>query len=61
MDVPEVLVSGNHKLIDEWKFKKALELTKERRPDMLEAYIEDLDRFTKSEKKIIEEIMKRKL
>ena len=61
MHVPEVLVSGNHKLINEWKFKKALELTKERRPDMLEAYIEDSDRFTKSEKKIIEEIVKREL
>ena len=34
MDVPEVLVSGNHKLIHLWQFEKSLILTKERRPDL---------------------------
>ena len=33
--VPEVLLSGNHKEIDKWRSKKALELTKNRRPDLL--------------------------
>lgn len=33
--VPEVLLSGNHKEIDKWRLKKALELTKKRRPDLL--------------------------
>ncbi|HON20050.1 MAG TPA: tRNA (guanosine(37)-N1)-methyltransferase TrmD [Bacteroidales bacterium] len=33
--VPDVLLSGNEKLINEWKFQKALERTKERRPDLL--------------------------
>ena len=31
MEVPEVLYSGNHKLIDEWKFRQALIITKSRR------------------------------
>ncbi len=35
-EVPEVLVSGNHGLVDKWRYEKALEITKERRPDLLE-------------------------
>ncbi len=34
--VPEVLMSGNHKLIDEWRNEQAMLRTKEKRPDMLE-------------------------
>lgn len=33
--IPEVLLSGNHKLIDKWRHEKAEELTAERRPDLL--------------------------
>lgn len=33
--VPEVLMGGNHALIDEWKRKKSLELTLKKRPDLL--------------------------
>ncbi len=36
MEVPEVLLSGNHKKIDEWRETEALKRTKERRPDLLE-------------------------
>ncbi|WP_204552889.1 tRNA (guanosine(37)-N1)-methyltransferase TrmD [Bacillus ectoiniformans] len=38
MKVPEVLTSGNHKLIDEWRDKQSLKRTWERRPDLLETY-----------------------
>ena len=34
MKVPEVLLSGNHKKIDEWRHEKSIEITKERRPDL---------------------------
>ncbi|MCW8887854.1 MAG: tRNA (guanosine(37)-N1)-methyltransferase TrmD [Gammaproteobacteria bacterium] len=34
--VPEVLLSGNHKLIDEWRMMQSLGRTAERRPDLLE-------------------------
>ena len=33
--VPEVLLSGNHKKIEEWRREKSIERTKERRPDLL--------------------------
>ena len=33
--VPEILMSGNHKLIDEWRAEQSLQRTKERRPDLL--------------------------
>ena len=33
--VPDILMSGNHKLIDEWRQEQALQRTKERRPDLL--------------------------
>lgn len=36
MNVPEVLLSGNFKKIDEWRAAKALERTEKRRPDLLE-------------------------
>ncbi|MCL4141823.1 UNVERIFIED_CONTAM: hypothetical protein GTU68_061729, partial [Idotea baltica] len=32
--VPEILLSGNFKLIEDWRTEKALERTKERRPDL---------------------------
>ncbi len=35
IEVPDVLVSGNHRLVDEWRMQKALEITRERRPDLL--------------------------
>jgi tRNA (guanine37-N1)-methyltransferase len=34
--VPEVLKSGNHKLIEEWRYNQALERTKLLRPDLLD-------------------------
>jgi tRNA (guanine37-N1)-methyltransferase len=35
-DIPAVLTSGNHAVIDKWRHEQALKLTKERRPDLLE-------------------------
>ena len=32
--VPEVLISGNHEKIREWRLEKSIEITKERRPDL---------------------------
>ena len=36
MKVPEVLLSGNEKLITQWREEKSLKRTQERRPDLLE-------------------------
>ncbi len=35
MEVPEVLLSGNHKKIKEWRDKMSLEVTRKKRPDLL--------------------------
>jgi tRNA (guanine37-N1)-methyltransferase len=34
--VPEVLMSGNHKLIEEWRHEQSVKRTEERRPDLLD-------------------------
>jgi len=34
--VPDVLLSGHHKKIDEWRFEQAIERTKHKRPDLLQ-------------------------
>ncbi|MFS1513224.1 tRNA (guanosine(37)-N1)-methyltransferase TrmD [Chengkuizengella sp. SCS-71B] len=36
LDVPDVLLSGHHKNIDEWRQKESLRRTLERRPELLE-------------------------
>ncbi|OJW52685.1 MAG: tRNA (guanosine(37)-N1)-methyltransferase TrmD [Alphaproteobacteria bacterium 41-28] len=38
-EVPEVLLSGNHKKITEWRLKEAEAITRERRPDLWNKYI----------------------
>lgn len=35
MEVPEVLLSGNHELINKWRIKQAIEKTIENRPDLI--------------------------
>ena len=45
--VPSVLLSGHHKNIAEWRLKKTLEITKEKRPDMYEAYINNSEKCQK--------------
>ncbi|TGV77828.1 tRNA (guanosine(37)-N1)-methyltransferase TrmD, partial [Mesorhizobium sp. M2D.F.Ca.ET.145.01.1.1] len=35
--IPDVLISGNHKKIAEWRRDQSERLTKERRPDLLSA------------------------
>ena len=39
--VPEILLSGNHKKIEEWRGKKAIEKTKKTRPDLLSSTPEE--------------------
>ncbi|MDO4545133.1 MAG: tRNA (guanosine(37)-N1)-methyltransferase TrmD [Bacillota bacterium] len=58
MEVPEVLLSGNHQNIALWKFRESLLLTKRRRPDMFEAFVKENHDFSKKEREIVEEIMK---
>lgn len=41
--VPEVLLGGNHKEINEFRFQEQLKRTKNRRPDLYKKYIEQQD------------------
>ena len=36
LSVPDVLISGNHAEVDAWRARKSLEITRERRPDLLD-------------------------
>lgn len=37
--VPQILLSGDHAKVDAWRHEQALERTRERRPDLYEAYM----------------------
>lgn len=52
-DVPDVLLSGNHGLIETWRKRKSVERTLEKRPDLLEHF--DFDDSIAS---LIEEVKK---
>lgn len=41
MKVPEILLSGNDRLIDEWKHQQSLERTRQLRPDLYEKHMRD--------------------
>lgn len=51
LKVPDVLLSGNHKLISEWQRKMQLKVTLEKRPDLLKTA-----NLTKEDKKILEKL-----
>lgn len=36
LKVPDVLLSGDHKKIDEWRYQESVKRTKERRPDLID-------------------------
>ena len=57
MEVPEVLVNGDHKKIALWQFERSLLLTKERRPDLFALFIKNTDTLTKDQRKIMEKII----
>ena len=41
LEVPEVLLNGNHKLIDEFRLQESLKRTKEKRPDLYQKYMDE--------------------
>ena len=51
LTVPEVLVSGNHKKIEQWRQKESLKRTLLRRPDMLEKM-----ELTEEQKKLVAQL-----
>lgn len=53
MKVPDILLSGNHKLVDEWRRSESIKRTFFRRPDLLKEA-----NLTDKEKKFVEELEK---
>ena len=51
-EIPEILTSGNHEKVRQWRRKQALRRTKARRPDMYEK----LDLSSKQDKKLLKEM-----
>ena len=55
MEVPEVLLSGNHKEIAKWRWEQSLELTAERRPDLMKEYLDrPHDERTRKERAVLD-------
>ena len=42
--VPDVLLSGNHKAIRDWRLEQSLSITKQRRPDLYQKYFDNKDK-----------------
>jgi tRNA (guanine37-N1)-methyltransferase len=53
MTVPEVLLSGNHALIERWRKKESLRNTLRKRPDLLEGFT-----LTEEDRKLLSEVRK---
>lgn len=54
-EVPEILLSGHHEKIEDWRRYKSLEITFERRPDLLENV-----ELSKKDRKYLNEIVSKK-
>lgn len=54
--VPEILLSGNHEKIQEWKDVQALKRTFERRPELLKSV-----KLTKKQKKLLEDLASKRI
>ena len=39
--VPDILLSGDHKKVDDWRLQKSIEITKKNRPDLYKKYLEE--------------------
>ena len=59
MEVPDVLLSGNHKEIKRWRWEQSLEHTAERRPDMMQRYLDQPHELTRKEREVLEKYRQR--
>ena len=50
--IPEILTSGNHEKVNQWRRKQSLRRTRDRRPDMYEK----LDLSSKKDQKLLKEM-----
>jgi tRNA (guanine37-N1)-methyltransferase len=55
--VPAVLLSGDHGEVDIWRWEQSLALTKERRPDLFQKYVDSEPQLSKRQKRILEKYL----
>lgn len=55
--VPDILLSGNHEKIADWRFEQSLKITGERRPDLLQTY--DYSHLTRKKRQLVESYIKK--
>ena len=55
MKVPDVLMSGNHAKIEQWRMEQTIKRTYERRPDLLEGI-----ELTKEQKAYLQKLKRSK-
>jgi tRNA (guanine37-N1)-methyltransferase len=51
LEVPQVLLDGNHKEVDRWRLEKSLEITKKNRPDLYRKYMRKQKKMQNGTKK----------
>ncbi|SMP15786.1 tRNA (guanine37-N1)-methyltransferase [Desulfurobacterium pacificum] len=57
LKVPEVLLSGHHKKIEEWRKRESLKRTLKKKPQVIENLLKE-GKLTEEEKRLLEEIKK---
>ncbi len=57
MGVPEVLLGGDHEAVRRWRLEQALRLTRERRPELFEEYMKNLEKTDKELYILMENIL----
>ena len=55
-NVPEILLSGDHEKINDWKILSSLQRTIERRPDLLDSV-----KLTKKQKKLLDNLLSKRI
>ncbi len=61
LSVPEVLFNGNHRLIHLWQWESSLRLTRKRRPDLLQAFLQSSPALSKEEKRVLDRVLREPL
>ena len=56
MEVPEILLSGDHEKINDWKILSSLQRTIDRRPDLLDSV-----KLTKKQKKLLDNLLSKRI
>lgn len=57
---PDILLSGNHKEIELWRFRESVKLTKKRRPDLLKAFLKNHDELAKEDLAVLMDELNKK-